>query len=160
MSANRHLGRIIALQTLYEQALRESCGEENVDLNVILARNINRYSKELDDKTFVEELTRGVSKEAANLDATLQPIAPEWPLEQISRIDHTVLRIGAYELMHHTDVPPKVVINEAVELAKAFGGDNSSKFINGVLATLLKQIHPEEAKKREPKKEELKKEEE
>ncbi len=160
MSANRHLGRIIALQTLYEQALRESCGEENVDLDVILARNIDRYNKELDDKTFVEKLSRGVVKEAASLDTTLQPIAPEWPLEQISRIDHIVLRIGAYELIHNTDVPPKVVINEAVELAKAFGGDNSSKFINGVLATLLKQIHPEEEQKRESKKEKLKKEEE
>ncbi len=150
MSANRHLGRIIALQTLYEQALREGCGEEHVDLDAILARNINRYSKELDDKPFVEELARGVNKEAVNLDATLQPIAPEWPLEQISRIDHTVLRIGAYELIHHTDIPTKVIINEAVELAKGFGGDNSSKFINGVLATLLKQTHPEEAEKREP----------
>lgn len=145
MSANRHLGRIIALQTLYEQALREGCGEENVELDAILSRNIDRYSKELDDKSFVEELTRGVSKESGKLDDTLQPIAPEWPLTQISRIDHTVLRIGAYELIHHKDIPAKVVINEAVELAKGFGGDNSSKFINGVLATLLKQIDPKQA---------------
>jgi N utilization substance protein B len=69
----------------------------------------------------------------------LQPIAPDWPIEQIARMDRLVLRIGAYELVHGKDIPPKVVINEAVELAKGFGGENSSKFINGVLGTLLRQ---------------------
>ncbi len=153
MSANRHLGRIVTLQTLYEQSLRESCGEENVGVESILKRNIDRYSKELDDVAFVNNLTNGIVKEAEKLDAILQPIAPEWPLQQISRIDHMILRVGAYELVHHKDIPPKVVINEAVELAKAFGGDNSSKFINGVLATLLRQEYPEEAEKNKKSKE-------
>lgn len=144
MSANRHLGRIIALQTLYEQALREDCGDKNVEINDVLKRNIDRYKKDLDDKAFVEELTRGVAKEAEQLDAQIQPIAPEWPLQQIARVDHVVLRIGAYELLHHEDIPPKVIINEAVELAKAFGGDNSSRFVNGVLGTLLRQLKPGE----------------
>lgn len=146
MSANRHLGRIIALQTLYEQAVRQDCGDENVDLDDILQRNIDRYKKDLDDKAFVEKLTKGVFKEASQLDAQIQPLAPDWPLDQIARVDHVVLRIGAYELLHHEDIPPKVVINEAVELAKAFGGDNSSRFINGVLGTLLRQIKPGEYK--------------
>ena len=96
----------------------------------------------VDDHAFVKALTRGVSKYESELDAQLQPLAPEWPMSQIARMDRMVLRIGAYELLHVTDIPPKVVINEAVELAKAFGGDNSSKFINGVLGTLLKQLEP------------------
>jgi len=98
----------------------------------------------LEDKAFVEALVKGVSKQSAKLDAKLQPVAPEWPINQIARMDRLVLRIGLYELENESDVPPKVVINEAVELAKAFGGENSSKFINGVLGTLLRSM--EEAK--------------
>lgn len=139
MSANRHLGRIIVLQTLYEQSLRQMCGDESVELNDVLERNISRYADSVDDDDFVRELAKGIDKKASELDKILQPIAPEWPLNQISRIDHMILRLGAYELQSGQDVPPKVVINEAVELAKAFGGENSSKFINGVLGTVLTQ---------------------
>jgi N utilization substance protein B len=140
MSANRHLGRIVALQTLYEQDFRKSCGDKTFKLKSVLARNINRYSETLDDKTFIEQLVNGVDKSTGKLDALLQPIAPEWPIDQIARMDRVVLRIGAYELLFTPDsVPTKVAINEAVELAKAFGGDNSSKFVNGVLGTLIKQ---------------------
>ena len=139
MASNRHLGRIIALQTLYEEELRQDAGDEAFDLEQVLQRNISRYRDMLDDVLFVEKLTRGVSEQASALDAILQPVAPEWPIDQIARMDRLVLRIGLYELQKEADVPPKVVINEAVELAKAFGGDNSSKFINGVLGTLLRQ---------------------
>lgn len=139
MSANRHLGRIIALQTLYEQEFRHECGDQSFDLTQVLDRNINRYHETVDDRDFIRNLVQGVNKYTAALDKHLQPIAPEWPIDQIARMDRLVLRIGAYELLHGKDIPPKVVINEAVELAKAFGGDNSSKFINGVLGTLLKQ---------------------
>lgn len=139
MSANRHLGRIIALQTLYEVAFRRECQDDEVDLEAVLSRNISRYRAALDDKDFIIKLVKGTDAQAAKLDKKLQPIAPEWPLEQISKIDLSILRLGAYELENHADVPAKVVINEAVELAKSFGGDNSSKFINGVLGTLLKQ---------------------
>jgi N utilization substance protein B len=93
----------------------------------------------VEDTDFIRRLVLGVSKNALSLDKKLQPVAPEWPIEQIARMDRTVLRIGLYELDNENDVPPKVVINEAVELAKSFGGDNSSKFVNGVLGTLLKQ---------------------
>jgi N utilization substance protein B len=143
MASNRHLGRIIALQTLYEEIFRRECGDKSFSTDQVLARNISRYRANVEDKKFVEELTAGVSKQAKELDKRLQPIAPDWPLDQIARIDHIVLRIGAYELINNSDVPPKVVINEAVELAKGFGGDNSSKFINGVLGTLLREINPE-----------------
>jgi transcription antitermination protein NusB len=139
MASNRHLGRIIALQTLYEQELRQEADDKNLDIDQILARNIARYREMLSDVTFIEQLVAGVGRQAAQLDAALQPVAPEWPIDQIARMDRIVLRIGLYELENEADVPPKVVINEAVELAKAFGGDNSSRFVNGVLGTLLRQ---------------------
>jgi N utilization substance protein B len=147
MSANRHLGRIIALQTLYEQDFRVECGDKNFNLDEVLTRNIKRYQGTVDDQEFITELVKGVDKQQAKLDEELQPIAPEWPIDQIARMDRIVLRMGLWELKHSKGVPPKVVINEAVELAKAFGGDNSSKFINGVLGTILKQQEDKPAKK-------------
>lgn len=140
MSANRHLGRIIALQTLYEQEFRLECEDRNFDLSEVLKRNITRYHETVDDRDFITDLVKGVNSYADRIDAQLQPLAPEWPIAQIARMDRIVLRMASYELQHGSDIPPKVVINEAVELAKAFGGENSSKFINGVLGSLLKLI--------------------
>lgn len=139
MSANRHLGRIIALQTLYEQELRQECLDKSFDLKQSTKRNIHRYKTLVDDEEFIERLVNGISARKDELDAILQPVAPEWPIDQIARMDRLVLRLGVYELLYEKGVPPKVVINEAVELAKGFGGDNSSKFINGVLGTVLRQ---------------------
>lgn len=144
MSANRHLGRIIALQTLYEQDFRLECGDKNFKLEGALKRNISRYKETVDDKDFITELVKGVTAKQKQIDEIIGPVAPEWPIEQIARMDRVLLRIGVYELLFADDVPPKVAINEAVELAKAFGGDNSSKFINGVLGTVLRN---KEAKK-------------
>lgn len=138
MSANRHLGRIIALQTLYEQEFRMECKDEAFDLDEVLSRNVKRYKDMVDDRAFIEELVTGVNKTYKALDALLQPVAPEWPISQIARMDRLILRMGVYELLYGKNVPPKVVINEAVELAKAFGGENSSKFVNGVLGTVLR----------------------
>jgi N utilization substance protein B len=139
MASNRHLGRIIALQTLYEQELRQGANDASFSVDEVLERNIHRYRGMIKDVAFVKQLVAGVTKQTAKLDAALQPVAPEWPIDQIARMDRLVLRIGLYELQNEADVPPKVVINEAVELAKAFGGDNSSKFVNGVLGTLLRE---------------------
>jgi N utilization substance protein B len=139
MASNRHLGRIVALQSLYEQDFRVEAKDTSFDMTEVLARNVARYSETIDDIEFIEKLVAGVTKHQHELDKTLQPLAPEWPIDQIARMDRVTLRIGAYELIHAKDVPPKVVINEAVELAKAFGGDNSSKFINGVLGSLLRE---------------------
>ena len=157
MASNRHLGRIIALQTLYEQDFRQECGDKAFKLDSVLARNISRYSQLVDDKAFIEELVHEITNTQAKLDAILQPAAPQWPIDKIARMDRVVLRIGLHELLHAKGVPPKVAINEAVELAKAFGGDNSSKFINGVLGTILrfqeKQAEPKKpAAKSAPKK--------
>jgi N utilization substance protein B len=147
MASNRHLGRIIVLQSLYEIGFRKECRDKSVDSGGVIKRNISRYKATLDDKSFIEELVKGVEDSGDDLDKRLQPIAPDWPLTQIARVDHIILLMGAYELLNHKEVPPKVVINEAVELAKAFGGDNSSKFINGVLGTFLREIDPTLAKK-------------
>ena len=141
MASNRHLGRIVALQTLYEYEFRTQSEDASVDIDEILGRNLERYETAIDDKPFVSDLVKGVIAEQADLDAKIQPIAPDWPIEQIARIDRSVLRIGLYELLHLAKVvPPKVAINEAVELAKAFGSDNSSKFINGVLGTAYRTL--------------------
>lgn len=145
MASNRHLGRIIVLQSLYEVVFRNMCEDKGVDQQEVVERNVARYKATLDDRKFINDFANGVTANAEELDAKIQPVAPDWPLAQIARIDHIVLRMGAYELLYHKDVPPKVAINEAVELAKAFGGDNSSKFINGVLGTLLKEIDPKTA---------------
>lgn len=138
MASNRHLGRIVALQTLYEYEFRIQSGDESAVLEEILERNIGRYQETIDDKDFIRGLVTGTANSIEELDAIIQPIAPEWPVEQIARVDRAILRMALHELYHGQDVPPKVVINEAVELAKAFGGENSSRFVNGVLGTAFR----------------------
>lgn len=150
MASNRHLGRIIALQTLYEQDFRTECGDSSFDVKDVAKRNIERYKENLEDTEFIYQLTDGVCNKHQELDVDIQPLAPEWPISQIARMDRVILRIGLYELKYNKDVPPKVVINEAVELAKSFGGENSSKFVNGVLGTAYRAMDPGAEKK--PKK--------
>jgi transcription antitermination protein NusB len=148
MASNRHLGRIVALQTLYEQDFRQEVGDEAFQLDEVMSRNIGRYEETIDDKDFIKKLVEGVDKNGQELDDMIRPVAPEWPIEQIARMDRVILRIGVYELTRDKTIPPKVVINEAVELAKAFGGENSSKFINGVLGTILRNQEEAAAKKK------------
>ena len=141
MASNRHLGRIVALQSLYEFEFRTQSEDASVNIDDVLARNLERYADEIDDTAFVNDLVSGVLENQAAIDEKIRPLAPEWPLEQIARIDQNILRLGLYELLHRAEqVPPKVAINEAVELAKAFGSDNSSKFINGVLGTAFRTL--------------------
>ena len=125
MASNRHLGRIIVLQTLYEQDFRRASNDETFDLEEVLTRNIDRYKKMVEDKEFISRLVNGISEKESELDEILAPIAPDWPIDQIARMDRIILHIGMFELMFEKDTPPKVIINEAVELAKSFGGDNS-----------------------------------
>lgn len=141
MASNRHLGRIVALQTLYEYEFRTQSGDDTADAKEILSRNLERYETAIDDTQFVQTIVDGVLAEQKDIDEKIQPIAPDWPIEQIARIDRAILRIGLFELLHQGKVvPPKVAINEAVELAKAFGSDNSSKFVNGVLGTAYRTL--------------------
>ena len=141
MASNRHLGRVIVLQSLYEYELRTLAGDPEVDLSAIVAKNIEPYEKSLGDTEFVYNLTSKVAENFETLDQTLQPMAPEWPISSISAIDRNILRMGLYELSECREtIPPKVAINEAVELAKGFGSENSSKFINGVLGTAYRNL--------------------
>lgn len=145
MASNRHLGRIIVLQSLYEYEFRKKAGDPDAEIDVIVAKNIEPYAKALGDTEFVYQLARDVSGRFEELDEELQPMAPEWPISTIAAIDRNVLRMGLHELQRSSEtVPPKVAINEAVELAKAFGSDNSSKFINGVLGTAYRKIYNDE----------------
>ncbi len=141
MASNRHLGRIVILQALYEYEMRLISNDESADFAQILAKNMERYQEVIGDKQFVDELGLGVAKVLDKLDKLLQPVAPEWPIAQISPIDRNILRIGTFELLFMTDtVPPKVAINEAIELAKSFGSDSSRSFVNGVLGTVYKNL--------------------
>jgi N utilization substance protein B len=151
MASNRHLGRIIALQTLYEQEFRTDCNDKGFDLDEVLNRNISRYEAIVDDRQFIKDLAHGVDSRRDELNEVLRPVAPEWPIDQIARMDRVILHIGVYELLFGTDVPPKVVINESVELAKGFGGENSSKFINGVLGTVLRNKEAEDSDSKDVK---------
>ncbi|MDR2063283.1 MAG: transcription antitermination factor NusB [Candidatus Nomurabacteria bacterium] len=141
MGANRHLGRIIVIQTLYEYEMRKASKDPMADVDKIMAKNIVPYKEAVTDAKFVRELVEGVDSHTAELDEILQPIAPEWPISSISPIDRNVLRLGLFEMLHRQDdVPAKVAINEAVELAKMFGSDNSSRFVNGVLGTAYRTL--------------------
>lgn len=149
MASNRHLGRIVAMQTLYEYDFRGSEEKGRKLIDAILARNLGEFSDSIEDTNFVHDLVDGVRAHQDQIDGLIAPAAPEWPVEQIAKIDKVILRIGVYELIVKRDVPPKVAINEAVELAKGFGGENSSKFVNGVLGTIYRQsdfYEPEEDK--------------
>lgn len=140
MASNRHLGRIVALQTLYEYDFRSLADnpKAKTDITKILDRNLGVYSNSVEDRGFIVDLVKGTIGHQKKIDGMISPAAPEWPIEQIAKIDRTILRLSIYELMIKREVPPKVAINEAVELAKSFGGENSSKFINGVLGTIYR----------------------
>lgn len=141
MASNRHLGRIIALQTLYEYDFRERLGDETAKIDEILTRNLKRYEDRVDDKEFVRQLVMGVNKAGRQLDAIIAPVAPDWPLNQIAIVDRDVLRMAVFELSEFNGkIPPKVAINEAIELAKSFGAENSSRFVNGVLGTIWRHM--------------------
>lgn len=152
MASNRHLGRVIVLQSLYEYELRNQAKDENANLESIVAKNIEPYEKALGDTEFVYTLAKSVVANFEPLDKALTPLAPEWPISSIAAIDRNVLRMGLYELSECREtIPPKVAINEAVELAKEFGSDNSSRFINGVLGTAYKKLGIDEENNHETK---------
>jgi N utilization substance protein B len=151
--SSRHLSRSIVMQSLYEW---DFSGKKN-DLTKIVEKNIKEFGPGLEDQSFIWQLTTGVVEKIKQLDQIIEKAAPEWPIDQITIIDRNVLRIGLYELLYSKkeEVPPKVAINEAIELAKTFGGESSGKFINGVLGTVYKQMETKEEKKESPKEEPL-----
>jgi len=137
--ASRHLSRSIAMQSLYEW---DFSGKKPEALKKIVEKNIREFGPGLEDPAFVWQLVNGVIEHLSEIDKIIEKAAPEWPIEQITVVDRNVLRIGLYELLYgkREEVPPKVAINEAIELAKTFGGESSGKFINGVLGTVYKEI--------------------
>lgn len=137
--ASRHLSRSIAMQSLYEW---DFSGKKPESLEKIVVKNIEEFGPGLENQEFVWQLVNGVVANINEIDKVIVSAAPEWPLEQITIVDRNVLRIGLYELLYENkeEVPPKVAINEAIELAKTFGGESSGKFINGVLGTVFKQM--------------------
>ncbi len=139
--ASRHLSRSIVLQSLYEWDFYD----KKPELKTIIERNIKDFGPGLEELDFIWKLIEGVQKNMPQIDNIIEKAAPEWPIAQISVIDRNVLRIGLYELLYANkeEVPPKVAINEAIELAKTFSGQTSGKFVNGVLGTVYKQMEPE-----------------
>ena len=140
--ASRHLSRSIAMQSLYEW---DFYGKKEGFLDIVVARNLQDFGPGLEDLHFVKKLTDGVKEHLASIDDIIEKAAPEWPILQIPLIDRNVLRLGIYELLYSNkeEVPPKVAINEAIELAKTFSGPTSGKFVNGVLGTVYKQLEQE-----------------
>ena len=143
--ANRHLSRSIVLQTLFEWDFLFSEQKKNWTSEKVketLNRNLKEFAPGLEDDAFVFSLTEQILKKKEVIDEIITKAAPEWPLDKISVVDRNILRIGLVELLFgdRNQVPPKVAINEAIELAKTFGGENSSKFINGVLGAVYKEI--------------------
>jgi len=136
--ASRHLSRSIAMQSLYEWDF----GGKKGDLEEIVAKNIKEFGPGLEDTGLVWQIISGVVQHLLSLNKIITKAAPEWPLDQITIVDRNILRIGLYELLYSNkeEVPPKVAINEAIELAKSFGGESSGKFINGVLGTVYKEL--------------------
>ncbi len=128
--ANRHLGRTIIMQSLYQWDFR---GKDTAGLQKSLEQNLKEFAPEFDDVQFVEQTVNGILTNNDTIDALIVKYAPQWPLEQITPVDRNVLRIGIYELKLNAEIPARVAINEAIELAKTFGGESSGKFVNGVL---------------------------
>lgn len=142
------------MQTLYEWDFHHEHAEE---LEAIMKKNIEEFGPGLEDTKFVEGLVRGVILHQKEIDAIIEKAAPEWPIHQVAAVDRSVLRLGLYELLYENreEVPPKVAINEAIELAKSFGGESSGGFVNGVLGTVYREIgepgkeHPTRREKEE-----------
>lgn len=134
--ANRHLARTIALQSLYEWDFTG----QTADIKKLVKRNQVEFAPDFDDKEFSEKLVQNIVEKLDDLNAIITEYAPEWPLDQITVVDRNVLRIGVYELQFDDAIPPKVAINESIELAKTFGGPSSGKFVNGVLGSIYKNM--------------------
>ncbi len=137
--ANRHLARTVVLQTLFEW---DTTGTPSDKANVILERNIREHGKGDTDTPFMNTLFSGVLTKQSDIDLIISHAAPDWPIDKIAPIDRNILRLGLYELLFadRKQTPAKVAINEAIELAKTFGGESSGRFINGVLGTVYKEI--------------------
>jgi len=144
--SSRHIARSIVLQSLYELDFNSARGrdekEKNLDIDKVLERNTKEFGLGVEENEFINSLAHGVLKHQTQIDDIITKSAPEWPLSQITIVDRNVLRIGIFELLFgdKQQVPPKVAINEAIELAKGYGGESSGRFVNGVLGTIYREM--------------------
>lgn len=147
--ATRQLGRALVLQSLYEW---DFYGRKK-NLNEIVLRDIKEFAPGFTGMEFVEKLSKGVQEKIDEIDKIIEASAPDWPIVKLPIVDRNVLRIGLYELLFadRNEVPPRVAINEAIELAKIYGGENSGKFINGVMGTVYKEIGEPDKGEEKPK---------
>jgi len=137
--SSRHLARSIAMQSLFEWDFR---GQPTAGLPAILDHNLTEFGPGLKENEFAKDLVDGVIDHLPEIDELIVKYAPEWPLNQITIVDRNILRIGIFEMKLYGQTPPKVAINEAIELAKGFGGPSSGKFVNGVLGSIYKDMEP------------------
>jgi len=135
--SNRHLSRTMAMQTLYQWDFN---GQKENNLEALLEYNLKEFALGFNDEGFAKHLVEGVIKNIKEIDEAIKKYATEWPLEQITIIDRNILRLGIFELKFDPDIPSKVAINEAIEVAKTFGGESSGKFVNGVLGAIYKEM--------------------
>jgi transcription antitermination protein NusB len=136
VAQNRHLSRTVSMQTMYEWEFRGY-----PELDPILERNIQEFEKDV-DKTYIHKVVEGIRDHYEEINALIQEAAPEWPLDQVAKVDKNVLRVAVYEMLFDTeeDVPPRVSINEAIEIGKTFGGESSPKFVNGALGYIYRKF--------------------
>lgn len=135
--SNRHLARTIAMQSLYQW---DFGGKAGIEMEDVIDANLKEFAPDFDDKGFVQELVKNVVEKQKDIDVVITKYAPDWPIEQITNVDRNILRIGVYELKFAETIPSKVAINEAIELAKTFGGESSGRFVNGVLGAIYKDM--------------------
>jgi len=148
--ATRHLCRSVLLQSLYEWDFYKTKKGEEVDLLTVIDRNMKSFAEGIDEPDFVYRIAKNLIDHLSEIDEIIRKSAPAWPLDQINIIDRNILRIGLSELIfgNPEEVPPKVAINESIELAKSFGGDSSGKFVNGVLGTVFRQISEKQSQEK------------
>jgi len=135
--SNRHLARTVAMQTLY---MWDFNGRQDKNLKKIVQNNLKEFAPGFDDEGFSHGIVQGVIDNMDKIDEKIVQYAPDWPVEQITIVDRNILRIGIYEMLFNKEIPDKVAINEAIEIAKAYGGEASGKFINGVLGAIFKDL--------------------
>lgn len=135
---NRHLARCIAMQSLYQWDFK---GQPTAVLPAIIDQNLEEFGNGLEEEIdFIKNTVDGVVQYQKDIDKIISDYAPNWPLDQINIIDRNILRIGVYELKFNNEIPHKVAINEAIEIAKTYGGPTSGKFVNGVLGAIFKDM--------------------
>jgi len=150
MSSNRHFARTLVVQAVFEW--QEQAGS----LPKIVERQLTTHDFEENNVKFMKKLAAGIEKNIKKIEEIIEIAAPEWPLPQIAKVDQAILKVAIFEIIFDDEVPPKAAINEAVEIAKVFGSDSSSRFVNGVLGTIFRNSAKYNPKEDERKKSEKK----